>query len=60
MLRALNRSRQDHLREKTQVLFFRPDRPRAIDRIIRYFGEAPAPALVAAGPLARRRLRPRQ
>jgi hypothetical protein len=58
MLRALNRSRHDHLREKMQVLFLRPDRPRAIDRIIRYFGDAPTPALVPVGPLGRRR--PRQ
>jgi hypothetical protein len=58
MLRVLSRTRHDTSRETTRVLFFRPDRPRAIDRIIRYFGDAAAATPVAMRPLVE--WRPRQ
>jgi hypothetical protein len=47
MLRALTRNHRNPLQGTTRVLFFRPDRPRAIDRILRYFGDVPAPALAS-------------
>jgi hypothetical protein len=58
MVRVLS-PRPDHFRGTTQVLFLRPDRPRAIDRMIRYFGDAPTPALVTVRSLGTRRSRKR-
>lgn len=58
MVSVLSRTRHDTSRGATRVLVFRPDRPRAIDRIIRYFGDGAAPTPVALRPLVK--WRPRQ
>ena len=59
MFTKITRTHREALRG-TDGQLIRPDRPRAIERVIRYFGDVPAPVLVSVAralslPLRQRR-----